>query len=484
MTTNAQLSDPNLQRQRKEHTDFRSVAAMALPVVITTSSRAMMDVADYYMITKLGIAQAQAAILPAQMIMWTYIIFGLGIVSVVSTFASQSLGKGQPRDASGYAWQVIYIAALAGLIVLPLRPWLPNIFALMGHEPKVQQQELAYMRAAIFNIAPSIGAYGLGWFFVGVHRPLTTMWSALEANVVNIAVSAVLIFGLLGFEPMGIAGAAWGTVIAVTFRTVRLAFTMAGPSIAKEFDSRNTWRPSFSKIKDLLRVGLPCGLQFISEVLVWTIFVTVLIGSRFGTVHLIATNTAWQYMRLAFMPANGVGQALTALVGKSIGAGVPVRAIKETKFAALITIAYMCGLSVIYLSMGDRLIGLFNSDPQVIRIGYRIMICVAAFQLFDAIGITYHAALKGAGDTLVPSIVFIISTWLIVIGGGWCASRFFPQLESLGPWIAAATFIFVTSAFLWWRWRKQGWMHINVFKDKSAPPQPLDTVNQATVLTD
>ncbi len=128
------------------------------------------------------------------------------------------------------------------------------------------------------------------------------MWSAIEANVVNVAVSYVLVFGHLGFESMGIAGVAWGTLSAVCYRMIRLLLTLVAPATARTFHSHNTWRPSWRRLRDLLRVGLPCGMQWLCDVVVWAIFVNVLVGTKFGTTDLIATNIAWQYMRIAFLP--------------------------------------------------------------------------------------------------------------------------------------------------------------------------------------
>ncbi len=457
--------DAILDVQKERWGEARNVIAMTIPVVVTTSSRAFMDIVDYFMISRLNLVEAQAAILPAQIVMWSYIIAGLGIASVVSTFASQSLGAKRHRECSAYAWQSLYIAAFFGLVGLALRPMLPVLIVSFAHEPGVQALELAYTRVAVLTVAPTIAAYGLGWFFVGVHRPWVTMWSAIEANVVNVVVSFVLIFGHLGFEPMGIAGAAWGTLAAVSYRTVRLLGTLVAPEMARRFNSRQTWQPSWRCLKGLLRVGLPCSLQWLCDVVVWAIFVNVLVGTKFGTVHLIATNTAWQYMRLAFLPAIGVGQALTALVGKSIGAGDPDRAIREARMAARITLVYMGSLSVIYLLAGPTLISLFNTDPRVIQIGSTVMICAAVFQLFDGIGIAYSSALRGAGDTFVPSMFFIVSNWVIIVGCGWLVATLFPQLGSLGPWLAASSLIVITGVFLWWRWRSRAWMKIDLLKN-------------------
>jgi multidrug resistance protein, MATE family len=453
--------------------EVRHVIVMSIPVVITMSSRAVMDIADYVLITWLRLPEAQAAILPAQVIMWSYIILGLGVATVVSTFASQSLGRGEPRECSAYAWHVIYISLFFGVVGYFCRPLLWPLIEVIGHEPAVQEQELAYAGVALLTVAPTIAANGLGWFFVGIHRPWITMWSAIEANIVNVLVSYVLMFGVLGHEPMGIAGAAWGTLVAVTYRTIRLTAGLLTPSMASAFHSLETWRPSWTRIRNFFRVGAPFGLQSVCEVMVWAIFVNVLIGRRFSTADLIATNTAWQYMRFAFFPAFGVGHALTALVGKSVGAGDPQRAIRESRIAVGVTVIYMGGLSLVYALFGRALVGLFSSDPVVLDIGEKVMLCAAAFQLFDALGIVYSCALRGAGDTFVPAIIMIASLWLVVVGGGWAMTEYWPQWGSLGPWMAAATLFVATSLMLWWRWHSRAWMKIDVFR--SAPTDGVES---------
>lgn len=459
-------STPEVRARRSG--EVRHVITMSIPVVITMSSRAVMDVTDYLMVAMLDQPEAQAAILISQIVMWAYIILGIGLAMAVNTFASQALGAGRQREAAVYAWQMLHMAVVLGVIGVALIPLVPEIFGLLGHEAAVQALEIVYTRISLLTVTPTIMAYGLGWFFVGVHRPYVTMWSAIEANIVNVLVSYALIFGAFGAPAMGLAGAAWGTLAATSFRAIRLGLTFIAPRCAAAFDTRGTWRPSWYGLKGLLRVGLPGGLQFLCEVIVWAIFVGVLIGQKFGTVHLIATNTAWQYMRIAFMPANGAGQALTALVGKSIGAGDPERAIRETRIAAALVSAYLGLLSLAYWQYGKELIGLFNDDPEVMRIGASVMICAAVFQLFDALGIIYLSALRGAGDTFVPSVFFVFAMWVVVAGGGWLIAETFPELGSVGPWIAASTLFVLAWGFLWWRWNSRAWMKIQLLQPRNG----------------
>ena len=90
--------------------ELRAVISMSIPIVVATCSRMVMDVSDFWMISRTGDTDAQAAILPAQMIMWSYIIIGMGTVSIVNTMASQALGRGRQRTCSVYAWQTLYLA--------------------------------------------------------------------------------------------------------------------------------------------------------------------------------------------------------------------------------------------------------------------------------------------------------------------------------------------------------------------------------------
>jgi len=464
---------PALDERSRHRAEIRNVIAMAVPGVITNSSRALMDLADYVMVTFLRSDDAQAAILSSQLVFWTYTVLGTGIVMMVNTFAAQALGRKQYRECGAYAWQAMYAAVFLGLAAFAFRPLLPWLFAAIGHEPGVQAMERVYANIALWMVAPTIASYALSSFFTGIHRPYTAMWSVIESNVLNVIISLVLMFGYLGFEPMGLAGAAWGTVIALTYRALRLAAAMFTPSMRTQFHVTETWRPSWTRIRDLLRVGVPCGLTYFSEIMVWTVFVTVLVGKMFGTADLIATNTAWQYLRISFLPTIGVGQALTALVGKSIGAGQLDRAKRETRFAVWLTWAFMGALSIVYGFWGAQLIGLFNADERIVRIGANVMICAAFFQLFDAFGITYVSALRGAGDTFVPAFFFVLSQWTMIVGGGWWVATAFPRLGSVGPWIASATLIAVTAVFLWWRWRVGTWARLEIFREKHAAEAPL-----------
>ncbi|MCK4658870.1 MAG: MATE family efflux transporter [Phycisphaerae bacterium] len=443
--------------------ELRMVLRIALPMVVTMSTHMVMDVSDYIMVSWVS-SNAQAALVPAQLTIFAYVALGMGTLSLVNTVVAQSFGQKNYTDCSAFTWQGLYLTGIFAALGCLLWLVLPGLFRSLGHDPGVQALELAYTQVGVLTIGPALAPVALCGFFTGIQRPLTTMWSAIEAVVVNAAVSYCLIFGMWGFPEMGIVGAAYGTLTGGCYRTVRLVITMCLPSHHQRFNSRHTWGFDWPKVKIILRVGIPSGLQWFSDIVVWWVFVNILVGKLFGTVHLIASNTAWQYMRVVFMPCIGMGIAVTSLVGEAIGRGDRKEAIRLTRITVLLTGGYAGFFSLVYLCLGGWLMSLLSDIPEVIRIGTGVLVCAAAFQLLDGVGIAYEGALRGAGDTFWPSILFVISHWLILIGGGSTMAYWKPQWGSLGPWIAAATLLVFIGLAMWWRWQSGKWMSIDLFK--------------------
>lgn len=463
---------------------LRSVLALSLPVIIAHSCRMIMDVTDYWLISLTGDSDALAAILPAQIVMWSFTVIGVGTVSIVTSLASQALGRGDLRTCSACAWQSLYLAAAFGLVGFLLFPLAPQLFALVKHPPPIQGLESRYLEIVMWTVAPTIAGMALSNFFYGVHQPYVATLVAVEGVVVNAAASYVLIFGKLGFAPLGLEGAAWGTVIACHYRLIRLVMALCGPEFHRRFFSRHTWRLDGAKFVNLLRFGGPAGVQWFSDVSVWAFFNLVLVGTFFGKNDMLATGAAWQYMRVAFMPCNGAGMALAAMVGKAIGGGDCGQAKRVARIASQALMGYMGLVSLAFLVWRRELIAFFEADPSVVEIGAQVMICAAVFNLFDGVGISYSAALRGAGDTFIPALVFIASHWLIVVGGGYLIATLFPQWGCVGPWLAASLLIIVTGVFQWWRWRQGAWMKIDIFRSRRdsgpdgdtipAAPEPVD----------
>jgi len=462
------IPQPNLQNDEARAVGVeRSIPVQLLilagPMIGAMMSRTVMSFVDFAMVSQLG-AEAQAAIMPAGILLFCVIGFGMGLVTAVNTYVSQSLGRNRPRECSIYNWQGFYLSLAMGVACLPCWWFVPTLFSWFGHDEQVQALEVAYTQIGLFGIAPGIAAMSLSNFFNGIHRPIIGFVATVIGNLFNILANYVLIFGNWGFEPMGISGASLATVLASVLSVSVMIGWLATPHYRNMFGSFKTLRPSLRHLKDLLRTGTPSGLHFLSDIFSWMIFTNVIVG-RFGTVHLAANNTAFKYMELSFMPAVGLSGALTAAVGRCIGQRRHDNARKFVMAGFCITMSYMGLVGIAMFVLRYPLMQILTSDDEVVYWGTRVLICAAVFQVFDAMNLTFGGALRGAGDTTFPAVASFVISVFVLLGGSFFIAHRWPELGSIGPWIAATLNCVLIGLALMARYYLGPWERLNLIED-------------------
>ncbi len=456
------------------------VWSIAWPTVLTMTSYTVMQFVDKLMVAQVGplevAAQGNGGI-------WSFtpIAFALGVLTVVNTYVSQNLGAGTPENGPKYAWAAVWLSVAAWLALL--LPWaiaLPWLFGLMGHREELVRMEAGYGRILLAGGVLLLASRGLHHYFFGMHRPRVVTVSAIAGNIVNIAANYVLIFGdrglpawglpgVPGIAPKGIFGAALGTVLGTAVELSIPACVFLGRKMHAAYATRAAWRCGLTPARELIRIGWPAAVQFGNEMACWSIFMSVLVGI-FGEDHMTAGWATLGYMHLSFMPAVGFSVAVTSLVGKYVGAGQPDIAVSRARLGLALAVGYMTVCAVIFYVFRHPLISFFvaakelppDRAARIIEIGGRLMICAAVFQTMDAFGITYTGALRGAGDTVWPGMVTIVYSWVFIVAGGWSIAVLWPQLESVGPWIAAAFYLLVFGATMWWRFESGRWRKIRL----------------------
>jgi len=447
-------------------TELRQLLCLATPTVAAKVSHLALGFTDFVLVSRLG-TEATAAISPSTLLVFIVLCFGMGAVTSVQTFAAQALGRREPRRAAPYVWQAIYIGFAFLLLTYPLILLQRGFWTWVGHPPAVQQMEIVYCDVAFWSMGLAIMAVGLEGFFNGIQRPGVELASILVAIVFNALADYALIFGKWGFPEMGIAGAAVATVLAWGIRAAMMLAIFLSKSIDERFQTRRHWRFNGSRLGELLRMGGPIGLQWFLDVGAWFVFLALMMAP-FGTATMAAANIALQLMHLSFMPAVGLGVAVNSLVGHAIGARRHDLALRHASAGLSVMMAYMVGAAILYWLGRHWLMGLLSSDPQVIAAGAGILIWAAIFQVFDALGINYVFALRGAGDTKWPSILVIFHCWVTFILGGYLVMHFFPGMGIHGPWMMCTLYITLIGLSLAVRWRRGAWKKISLFKD-AAP---------------
>ena len=447
-----------------DETSLKYMLKLAAPMVVMNISFTVMQFVDRFMVSRLG-TDALAAILPAGIVSFIPASFAIGVMTSVTTFVSQSLGRGEKKDCSKYFWQATYMGlayfAIVVAIMWPAAPWI--LQAIGPDEPAVINMEVTYLRIMLYAQMLAVFIWSSSQFFMGIHRPIITMYAALCAQVVNVAANYILIFGKFGFPAMGIAGAGWGTFIGVVVGAgIRMAMFL-NSDINSEFASRRTMNIDLPKMRDLLKIGLPAGFGLMINVALWGMVLFWLVG-KFGKEALAATSAVFACTNVSVMPIVGIGTALTAAVGKAIGQGRKDIAIKQTGVCLKVALIYMGLAGLCFFVFRNNLMAFWSSDDKVIKAGVEILICAAIFQVFDAATIIYSGSLRGAGDTVWLASVSALAAAVVLGLGGMLVVRYLPSLGSAGPWIAATFSIITVGLANRWRFKSNRWTRIDLFK--------------------
>ena len=433
---------------------------LAAPTVAQMASYTLMGFIDTVILSRYG---GQADVTPTTaaanggLVTFSVISLGMGVMFIVNALVSQAFGRGDDRLCGRFLWQGVWFAAAFGLVVLPAIPAVHLVFAWAGHEPRLVGLETTYVRILLLSAGVKLASTAGEQFLLGVNRPVTVGVASFLAVAVNTLFAWALILGHLGFAPHGVVGSAWAQNIGVTSELLMVAAFVALPKLRRRFGAGD-WRPRWDAMRELLRMGVPSGIQVTAEVLAWSAF-AMWVMAPFGTGAMAANTYVFRYMSVSFMPAFGVSVAVTALVGRYIGMGRPDVAVARTHLGFVVTAAYMMACGVGLFAFRRQLIGLFTTDPAVLKTGATLLVFAAVYQLFDATYIVYNGGLRGAGDTLVPAVVLATLCWAITVCGGRLMADLRPAWGPAGPWVAAMLYGGTLSAFICLRFARGRWRH-------------------------
>ncbi len=466
-TSPAVLVEPALALVEPSAT--RELLTQAIPSVVAMTSFTLMQFVDKIMVSQIGpdpvYVGAQGS---GGLAAWIPTSIMYGTLAVVNTFVAQNLGAGTPQRGPAYAWNALWLAVVAWLLLIPYGLSMPWIFSTLGYDARRVELACDYGQVLVFGSIFNMAARSIGQFFYGLHRPRVVMSAVLAGNITDLIFNYILIFGYLGFPALGVKGAAISTVMG---NFVEFAVPMAvflGPKLHSELKTRVAWRPDIKKMKEILSLGWPAGLMFGSEMVCWGYFMVYLVGSRSAEAS-TAGFIAQQWMSVSFMPAVGLGNAISSVVGKYIGMRRPDLALQRAKVGIVMAAVYMGTCAILFLVFRHPMVGMFvpketplEAREMVIRLGGQFLIATAAFQIFDAIAMTIGGALRGAGDTKFIGVATVVLAWGCLVGLGWAFTEYFPQWGPMGPWIAAAIYIFALAVASMWRFASGKWKTMSV----------------------
>jgi putative MATE family efflux protein len=425
------------------------VVALAAPVIGENLLQTLLGVVDTMLVAGLG-AAALAGVGTALQVIFV-LIAALSALSVgASVLVAKAVGAADLAAASRYArqallWSVIVSVPLA-LVGFALSP---AVIGLLGVEADVAQVAIAYLHVTIGTISTVLMLLIGGGVLRGAGDSRTPMLVTAFANVVNIGVSYVLIYGQLGLPALGAVGSAWGTFLSRLVGAALLLVVLWRGRNGVRIGGSGIWRPQLEVARDVLRIGVPAALEEVVIITAFAILTPIVAG--LGTAALAAHRVVINVLSLSFLPGIGFGLAATALVGQSIGAKRLDEARAITTIALRWAVVWMGALGVVFLIFAPQLMRLFTDDPAMIASGAAAIRMVALAQPLWAGTFVYAGALRGTGNTRTPLLITSITVWSVVGLGYLALLLVHRSLATI--WGAFLVVGPLEVAAFWWAWQ-------------------------------
>ena len=382
------------------------VLGLAGPVMIAYLGTISMGTVDMLMSGALG-AEALGAVALGHMWAIGAAIIAWGAARALDPVVAQARGAGDTRAAGNGLTRGLAMAAILGVPVLVLYALAGDGLLALGQPPELVPTAAGYCRALIPGL-PAILAFAIVRNFLqalGVMRPAT--YAIVLANVSNVFLNWVLMYGKLGCPALGVRGCGLSTSINQWLMLASVLY-FARRTIREYWPG---WAGAFepAPLGRMLKLGLTLGLQFGFEV--WAFHAAGFMMGRLGAIPFAAHAVTINLATISFMVPSGIGAAAATRVGQLVGAG---HAWARSAFVAVGLGALVMVVPAAAFALAARPLAAFYSiDPNVVATAVAILPIAGAFQLFDGVQAVAFGVLRGAGDTRVPAIANVVGYWLV-----------------------------------------------------------------------
>ena len=416
--------------------------------------------ADNIMVGQLGTAEL-AAVSLGNSFVFIAMSLGIGFSTAITPLVAEADAAGKVSEGKSALKHGLVLCTGLGLALFAIILLAKPLMYLMKQPPEVVALAMPYLDLVAFSLVPLIIFQAFKQFSEGLSQTKYPMYATIIANVVNIFLNYVLIFGNFGFPKMGIVGAAIGTLVS---RVVMVIFIWTLLSYKKKFHPYVTgfnFKVIEKKVmQKIISLGFPSALQMFFEVAIFT--AAIWLSGVLGKNHQAANQIALNLSSMTFMVGMGLGVAAMIRVGNQKGllnfkelrriaySIFFLTLLLEVVFATLF-FTFNSWLPTIYLDVNDLANQMDNTE--VISIAAQLLIVASIFQISDGLQVVILGALRGLQDVKVPTFITFIAYWLI----GFPTSYYlglYTELKSTGIWIGLLAGLAVSAILLYFRFNR------------------------------
>jgi multidrug resistance protein, MATE family len=395
----------------------KELLTLALPMIISTACDGVMTFTDRLFLSKVGTEQMNAS-LAGGTTMQMLTFFFIGLIGYSTALVAQYMGAGEKHNSSRTTFQSIIITLIAWPMIILIKPFVSLLFGWL-HTPESQMgYQMEFVSILAWGSIFALFRHALSCYFVGIGRTKIVMRATLTAMITNVLLNYVLIFGKLGFAPMGITGAALATVTGSVVASIILLSAYLGCKNNREFSVGKSFRFSAEIMKKLLYFGSPAGFELFLNFIAF-FFMIALFQSQ-GDVASTATTIMFNWDMVSFIPLLGIETSVTSLVGRYMGAGRPQVAHRAALSGIKTGILYSVVILVLFMFIPKTLVMIFQPNApsaifdNAVPMAVGMIRIASMYVLVEAIMIALVGALRGAGDTHFTMLVSIITHWSFV----------------------------------------------------------------------
>lgn len=437
--------------------EFNYNLKLAFPVILGMLGHIFVSFADNIMVGQLGAAEL-AAVSLGNSFFFIAMSLGIGFASAITPLVAEAdSAKNSLGVKNALKHGLILCSILSVLLYLLMLLAIPVIHY-MKQPLEVVELAIPYLYIISISIIPLVVFEALKRFSDGLSNTKYPMYATIAANIINIIINYLLIFGSFGFPKLGIVGAGIGTLVSRIIMIFFLSLIFMKKEKFKPYVLNIKFRIVDSLIfKKIINIGFPSALQMLFEVGIFTaaIWMSGVLGKNFQAANQIAFNLS----AMTFMVGVGLSVAAMIRVGNQKGLSdfIELRRIAFSVF--MLTVLIEMFFAVMFLVFRDWLPTIYLDtenlsktleNTEVILIASKLLLIVALFQIFDGLQVVILGALRGMQDVKIPTIITFVSYWLIGFPISFYLGIYTP-LKSTGIWIGLLISLVCASIMLYLR---------------------------------
>lgn len=421
--------------------EFKLNWQLAAPVMLGMLGHTFVQFIDNIMVGQLGTAEL-AAVSLGNSFMFIAMSIGIGFSTAITPLIAEAdAAKNFKIGKSSFKHGLFLCSVLGVLLFLSVFFARPLLY-LMKQPVEVVELSLPYLKLVAFSLIPLIIFQAFKQFSDGLAMTKYPMYATIIANIVNVLLNYILIFGKFGCPELGIVGAAYGTLASRFIMVVHLWWLLSKKEKSKAYVTNiKLFVLDKVTLKKVIGLGYPSAMQMFFEVAIFTaaIWLSGLLGKNPQAANQIALNLS----SMTFMVAIGLSVTSMIRVGnqKGLKQYFELRRIAFSIFLLAALFAMVFGL--LFFVFKDELPKLyvdfkdaknFNDNLEVVSIASKLMLAAAIFQISDSIQVVVLGALRGLQDVKIPTLITFVAYWII----GFPISYFLGKEEmygSFGIWL-------------------------------------------------